>query len=157
MMPAVMSSNTAHHATNTLTNRLKGNYQSRGVNGLLFLICGAIALLLASVGLYAVVAHAVTRRAHEMGIRTALGATSRHIRALVFRLGMAPLASGLAIGLAGALAVNRLLTSELVGVSTVDPASLLITSVMLILAATVGCWIPARRALRVDPLSVLMR
>ena len=152
-----LDSNPPDFEPETLANRLKGHYQSRGVNGLLFLIFAVIAFSLSSVGLYAVVAHAVTQRAHEIGIRTALGATARHIRTLVFRCGMLPLASGLTIGLAGALVVNRLLMSELVGVSAVDPISLLVTSAMLILSAAFGCWIPARRAIRVDTVSVLMR
>jgi putative ABC transport system permease protein len=81
----------------------------------------------------------------------ALGATARDIRTLLFLEGMLPVAIGLTIGLAASFAVNRLLRSELVQVSPTDPITLAVASAVLILAAVLGCWIPARRAMRVDP------
>jgi ABC-type antimicrobial peptide transport system permease subunit len=123
--------------------------------GSLFAIFAAIALLLASIGLYAVIAHSVSQRTQEIGIRMAMGATARDIRGLIFRQGMLPLAIGLSIGLVGSLAVNRVLQAELVQVSPSDPLTLMVASSVLILAAALGCWIPARRALRVDPLVAL--
>lgn len=137
-----------------LLRRLEG-YSDNRFYGTLLLIFAGIALLLASIGLYTVVAHAVSQRTQEIGIRMAIGATARDIRRLVFRQGMIPLAAGLAIGIAGALGVNRILKSELVNVSPADPLTFLLTAGVLILAATLGCLIPARRAMRVDPVVAL--
>jgi putative ABC transport system permease protein len=119
------------------------------------LIFAAIALLLASIGLYTVIAHSVSQRTQEIGIRMAIGATARDILKLVFQQGMLPLGIGLTIGLAGSLAVNRLLKAELVQISPADPITLVIASAALILAALLGCLIPARRAMRVDPMVAL--
>lgn len=121
----------------------------------LFLTFAGIALLLASVGLYATVAHSVSRRTHEIGIRTAIGASAREIRRLVIRIGLPPLAAGLGTGLIASLAVNRLLAAQLVGVSPQDPVTLVGVVLVLVLAATLGCVIPARRASRVDPVVAL--
>jgi putative ABC transport system permease protein len=138
-----------------LDERLEMNYWSNGLYGVLFLILAAVALLLASVGLYAVIAHSVSRRTQEMGIRVAIGATSRDIRRLVVTEGMRPVGIGLVLGLAASLAVNRALKSLLVQVSPGDPTALAIASAILILAALLGCLIPARRAMRVDPVIAL--
>jgi putative ABC transport system permease protein len=123
--------------------------------GVLFLIFAAVALLLASVGLYAVIANSVTRRTQELGIRMAIGATARDIISLVFRQGMIPLAMGLIVGLIASLAVNRVLKSMLVKVSPYDPITLAVATGVLVLSAMLGCWIPARRAMRVDPVVAL--
>ena len=123
--------------------------------GMLFLIFAAIALLLASVGLYAVIANSVTQRTQELGIRMAIGATAQDIITLVFRQGMIPLGIGLVAGLTASLAVNRVLQSMLVQVSPSDPITLTVASGVLILSAMLGCWIPARRAMRVDPVVAL--
>ena len=139
----------------TLDERLQVNYWSNGLYGVLFLILASVALLLASVGLYAVVAHSVTGRTQEMGIRMAIGATSRDVRRLVVTEGMRPVGIGLVLGLAASLAVNRALKSLLVQVSPGDPTALAVASGILILAALLGCLIPARRAMRVDPVIAL--
>ncbi len=139
----------------TLDERLEVNYWSSGLYGVLFLILAAIALLLAAVGLYAVIAHSVTRRTQEMGIRMAIGATARDVRTLVVKQGMRPVGIGLLLGLAASFAVNRALKSFLVEVSPTDPAVLAFASATLILAAFLGCLIPARRAMRVDPVIAL--
>jgi predicted permease len=139
----------------SLAENLAQSYRYKGVIGALFLIFAAIALLLASIGLYAVVAHSVSRRTQEIGVRMAIGATARDIHRLVFRQGMLPLGMGLAIGLAASLAVNRILKSALVEVSPADPVSLLAASAALVLAAILGCAIPARRATRVNPVAAL--
>jgi putative ABC transport system permease protein len=131
------------------------NYWSKGVNAALFLIFAAIALLLAAVGLYAVIAHSVSRRIQEIGIRMAVGATARDILKLVFAQGMLPLGSGLVMGLAGSLAATRVLKSELVQVSSADPVTFAAASAVLVLAAVLGCLIPACRAMRVDSLVAL--
>lgn len=123
--------------------------------GMLFLIFAAIALLLASVGLYAVIANSVTQRTQELGIRMAIGATAQDIITLVLRQGMIPLGIGLTVGLAASVAVNRVLQSMLVRVSPSDPITLSVVSGVLIVSAILGCWIPARRAMRVDPVVAL--
>ena len=92
------------------------------------MIFAAIALLLASVGLYAVIAHSVSQRTQEIGIRIAMGATARDILELVFKQGMRPVGIGLTIGLAAALAVTPLLKTQLVGVSPADPITLVVAA-----------------------------
>ena len=126
-------------------------YWSRAVNAGLFLTFAVIALLLAAVGLYAVIAHSVSRATQEIGIRIAIGATARDIRLLVLRRGMLPVATGLVTGLAASMVFNRLLRSQLFSVSPTDPATYALTSIVLIAVALFACLIPARRAMRVDP------
>ena len=138
----------------TLRARLEAYWDSR-FYGFLFLIFAAIALLLASIGLYAVIAHSVSQRTQEIGVRTALGATAPDILKLVVLEGMLPVGIGLTLGLAASLAVNQVLKSQLVNVSPADPITLVIASATLILSATLGCLIPARRAMRVDPVVAL--
>ena len=110
-----------------------------------------IALLLAAIGLYAVMAHSISQRTKEIGVRVALGATAQDIRRLIFREGMRPVVLGLIAGLTMSLAVNRTLGLQLVGVSPYDPVTLATTSAALILAAPLACQLPSQRALRIDP------
>jgi predicted permease len=126
-------------------------YWSGAVNAGLFLAFAAIALLIAAIGLYAVIAHSVSRATQEIGIRMALGGTPRDIRLLVLRQGMLPVVMGLGLGLAASLAFNRLLRSQLFSVSSTDPATYVLTSMVLIAAALFACLIPAQHAMRVDP------
>ncbi|MGB6944082.1 MAG: FtsX-like permease family protein [Bryobacteraceae bacterium] len=126
-------------------------YWSGGVNAGLFLTFAAIALLLAAIGLYAVIAHSVSRATQEIGIRMALGGTACDIRFLVLRQGMLPGVMGLGVGLVASLAVNRLLQSQLFPVSSTDPATYAVTSIVLLAVALLACLIPAGRAMRVDP------
>jgi putative ABC transport system permease protein len=140
-----------------LAERLARAYQYRGIVAALFMVFAVVALLLASVGLYAVVAHSVSQRTQEIGVRTALGATARDIVGLVLRQGMLPFGIGLAVGLPASLAVNRVLQGELVQVSPADPVTFAVASAVLIAAAILGCVIPARRAMRVDPVVALRR
>jgi putative ABC transport system permease protein len=118
-------------------------------------IFGAIALLLASVGLYAVMAHVVSRRTHEIGVRIALGASHGSIRRMVLSAGMRPTAIGLAIGLPAALGVARVMSSLFVGVSPFDPVSLTGAALVLAASAVAGCIVPVQRAIRVDPATAL--
>ena len=115
----------------------------------------AIALLLAAIGLYAVIAHSVSQRTKEIGIRIAIGAASRDIRRLVFREGLRPVALGVILGSAASLAVNRILQSQLVGVSPDDPATFVTTAAVLTVVALLACYVPSRRALRIDPVVAL--
>lgn len=114
-----------------------------------------IALVLAAVGLYAVVAHGVSRRTREIGIRLAVGATRRDIVALFVRGGLAPAGVGLLVGLTMSVAVNQLLKSQLAGVSPADPLALVVAAAVLVVTAVLGGWLPARRAARVDPVIAL--
>jgi putative ABC transport system permease protein len=114
-----------------------------------------VALLLAAIGLYAVVARSIGHRTKEIGVRMALGAVPRAIRRLVLFEGMAPVAAGLIVGLAASFAVNRVLQSQLVGVSPYDPLTLTLAPAVLILVALLACLLPLRRAVRVDPVVAL--
>jgi putative ABC transport system permease protein len=114
-------------------------------------IFAGVALILAALGLYAVIAHSVSQRTQEIGVRIAIGAAASDIRALVFRDGMTPVALGIAGGLAASLASNRLLQSQLVGVSPFDPATIANALLLLIVVALMACGVPAGRAIRVNP------
>jgi putative ABC transport system permease protein len=113
------------------------------------------ALVLASLGIYGVISFAVARRTPEMGIRIALGAPGTQLMAMVVRQGMAPVAVGLAAGLVGAVLVTRLIRSQLYQVAPNDPLTMACVALLLLGVALCACWIPARRATRIDPLKAL--
>ncbi len=116
-----------------------------------------VALLLAAVGIYGVVAYSVARRTPEIGIRLALGAQRSDVLAMVFKQGMALTLIGIALGLAGAFALTRFLSTLLFGVAAADPATFALVSLALAVVASLACLIPARRATKVDPLAALRR
>jgi predicted permease len=118
-------------------------------------ILGGLGLLLAVVGVYGVVSYAVSLRTHEFGIRIALGAQGKDIWRMVLRQGLALVGIGLAIGLALSLGLTRVLKSLLFQVSTLDPVTFLLVSVLLAGVSLVACYLPARRATKVDPLVAL--
>lgn len=113
------------------------------------------ALLLAAAGLYAVIAYLVSQRTREIGIRVALGATPRNILRLMMGHGMKLTLIGVAIGFVGAIAVTRLMRSLLFAVAPVDLMTFGVSSVVLMVVALLACFIPARRATKVDPLVAL--
>jgi putative ABC transport system permease protein len=114
-----------------------------------------LALVLASVGLYGVMALSVTQRTRELGIRLALGAPRRNVFRLVLGQGAMLISLGIALGLLGALAASRALSSVLYGVGALDPSALAIAILSLALVALLACWLPARRATLVDPIQAL--
>jgi len=139
----------------TMEERAGGSWARHRFDALLFAVFGAAALLLAAVGTYAVVAYAVSRRTREMGIRMALGARPKSVVRLVVREGLTFPAVGLAIGVAGALAMTRLLQSELYGIGATDLRVFGATSALLIGVSALACVVPALRATRADPLEAL--
>jgi putative ABC transport system permease protein len=121
----------------------------------MFGVFGGIALLLAVVGVYGVMAYAVERRTREIGIRLALGADRRDVFSLIARQGALQTAVSVTLGLALSLVAGRVLSSMLFSVSPADPFSLVVAAVLLSLAAMLACYVPARRATRVSPLTAL--
>jgi predicted permease len=114
-----------------------------------------VALGLAALGLYGILAHAVELRRNEIGIRIALGAQRTDVFRLVLRHGLELTLMGLAIGFVGALALTRILQSQLYEVGPTDPITFSAVALMLVIAAALACWLPARRAARVDPINAL--
>ena len=121
------------------------------LNSIIVTLFACLALALASVGIYAVISYAVAQRTREIGIRMALGAARTDVLRLIVRDGMAPAVIGVAIGALGGLAVTRLMRSLLYGVSATDPIVFSLVAAMLVVIALGACWVPARRASRVDP------
>lgn len=139
----------------TLTEWRAGNYWRRGVNSGLAVTFAAIALGIAAVGLFAMLAQDVARRSKELAVRVALGATRRGIAWLAVRGGLAPALVGLVTGVVASLGTNRLLSAQLVDVPFWDPVSLGVSGIVLLAAALAGCALPARRATRTEPLGAL--
>ncbi|MGA2862875.1 MAG: ABC transporter permease [Verrucomicrobiota bacterium] len=139
----------------TMERRIADSTSRIEFNALLLLAFGLAALVLAAVGLYGVVAYSVTQRTREIGIRIALGARAADVLRLVMTQGMCLVLAGGLIGLVGALALTRLMRSLLFGVSPTDPLTFAVILVMLTGVALLACWLPARRAARVDPMVAL--
>jgi predicted permease len=121
----------------------------------LLAITGCLALLLSAAGVYGVVSYATSQRTQEIGVRMALGASARDVTTLIFRQGMFLAAIGLVFGLATALALTRVLASVLEGLASPDPLLIGIAIALVTFAAALACYIPARRATRVDPMAAL--
>jgi predicted permease len=138
-----------------LEDRMAEGYWDSELYAVVFLIFGATALTLAALGIYAIVSCAVSRQTQEIGVRVAIGASARHILGLAFRHGMIPVGVGILIGGAVSLAVARVLESMLAKPSPAEPIAFALAAGVLVLVALLGCWIPGRRAMRIDPVAAL--
>jgi putative ABC transport system permease protein len=142
-------------AVQTMTQRIGSQLATDRVIAVLLSVFGGCALLLAAIGIYGVVGYAVAQRTHEIGIRIALGADQRDILKLIVSQGMVLTAIGAGIGLVLALAATQLLKSLLFGISATDPLTFVSVVVVLVGVALLACYLPARRAMKVDPLVAL--
>jgi len=138
-----------------MLDRVQETWGTQRLLSFLFSIFAGLALTLATIGLYGLLAYTTIKRLPELGLRLALGATRGNIRALILGQGARLLGLGLIIGLAGALALSRVLGSFLFEVKPVDPVIYAGVSILLAAATILACWIPARRASRIDPIATL--
>jgi len=161
MLPAMRSElqaldrNVPVYAVKTMTEQIDAALSADRMTTMLLGIFGGAALLLAAVGLYGVMSYSVARRTHEIGVRMALGAQTLDVLSLVVKNGMTLSLIGLAIGLATAFAFTRMMATLLFEVTPTDVMTYAIVSVGLLLVALLACYIPARRATKVDPLVAL--
>src|SRR5437660_1480919 len=136
----------------TMDDVVANSLGTRRVSMQLFAVFAIAALLLAAIGIYGVMAYSVTQRTHEIGIRMALGAQKSDVLALVIRQGMTLTLIGVVVGLGGAFVLTRLIANLLFGVAATDPATFLWISVLLAAVSFFACYLPARRAARLDPI-----
>jgi len=155
MAVAAVSAEAPVYDLMTMEQRIANSTSRTEFNTLLLLAFAALAVVLAAVGLYGVVAYSVTQHTREIGIRMALGARPADVLRLIVTQGMRLVLLGGLIGLVGALALTRLMRSLLFGVSPSDPLTFVVILVMLTGVALVACWLPARRAARVNPMVAL--
>jgi putative ABC transport system permease protein len=138
-----------------MDNLLAASAAERRFALILFQAFALVALVLAATGIYGVLSGSVTERTREIGVRLALGASRGHILALVVRQGMTLTGLGILIGLSGAVAASQAIVTLLFGVSRLDPITYLGVIAVLVGVSAIACWLPARRATKVDPLVAL--
>jgi putative ABC transport system permease protein len=139
----------------TFNDVLAREVSTRQFNTWLFAVLAGLALVLAATGVYGVISYSVARRTHEVGIRMALGAGRRDVLRLFISQGMTLVVVGVVVGLIGSFLLTRLMTSLLFGVSTTDKTTFILVSVGLMVVGLLACYVPARRATKVDPLVAL--
>ena len=139
----------------TMEQRIGAALQTARFNTLLLGIFASVALILAMIGVFGVINYSVAQRTHEIGIRMALGAQRRDVFRLIVGEGLALTLVGVGLGSAGAFALTRLITGLLYGVSPTDPTTFIAVAISLSAVALLACYIPARRATKVDPLVAL--
>ncbi|HEV3409496.1 MAG TPA: FtsX-like permease family protein, partial [Chthoniobacterales bacterium] len=142
-------------AIKTMESYLADSIAQRRFNMFLLGAFAALALVLAAVGIYGVIAYSVTQRTHEIGIRMALGAQKGDVLRMVVRQGMTLALIGIAVGVAGALGLTRLIANLLFGVNAADPLTFAAISLLLGFVAFLACYVPARRAAKLDPVQAL--
>jgi ABC-type antimicrobial peptide transport system permease subunit len=143
------------YSVRPMTDRMNETLMDRRTPMMLALMFAGVALFLAAMGLYGVLAYQVAQRTREIGIRMALGSDPGGIFALVLREGAALLVAGLAAGVAGAFAMRRAMETQLFGVSAMDPLVLASVAGLLAVVAAAACIVPARRASRINPMLAL--
>ena len=143
------------YSVQTMEERVASSVGRQKFYATLIAIFAGVALVLSAVGLYGVIAYAVSQRTHELGVRVALGATGDRISRMVIGEGLALTAVGVVIGIGGSLLAGKLVTSLLFGVNALDPATIAGVIAVLGAVAAVASWLPARRAARVDPLTAM--
>jgi putative ABC transport system permease protein len=143
------------YSIRTMNERLAESVAPQRFTLLLMSIFAIVAIALAAIGIYGVMSYNIAQRTHEIGIRMAIGAKTSDVLKMFVRQGMVLAASGMAIGLGAALALTRLMTSLLYGVSVRDPLTFFIVILLLAIVALAACYIPARRAMKVDPMVAL--
>ena len=143
------------YSVSPLATVVSDSVAQRRFSMLLIVLFAVVALFLAAVGLYGVVAYTVSQRTREIGLRMAIGAAPSHVLTMVVGGGMKLALIGVVIGVAGALALARLVQTMLFEVAPSDPVSYVITAALLLAIAAVASYVPARRAMRVDPMVAL--
>jgi putative ABC transport system permease protein len=141
--------------TRTLNELLDGSIAARRFNMILLGVFASIAVLLAGIGVFGVMSYTVTQQTHDIGLRMALGAGKKDVLRMVMTQGMGLVGAGLALGLAGAFAITRALSSLIYAVSATDLTVFVVVAVFLALIALVACYLPARRAMNIDPMRAL--
>jgi putative ABC transport system permease protein len=142
-------------ARRTMDQIIESSMAQSRLSMTVFVVFAVVALTLAAVGLYGVVAHSVTERTHEIGVRMALGADPADVLRLIVGQGLVTVVTGLAVGIAGALALSRTIEGLLFGVTPTDPTTFAAVIVLLLGAGLAACGVPAWRATRVDPTAAL--
>jgi putative ABC transport system permease protein len=150
-----MDANLPLYSIRTMNERLAESVAPQRLTLLLMALFAIVAIMLAAIGIYGVISYNVAQRTHEIGIRMAIGAKTSDVLRLFVRQGMALAALGMALGLGAALSLTRLMASLLYGVSARDPMTFTVVTLLLALVAFAACYIPARRATRVDPIVAL--
>ena len=131
------------------------SYAQPRLGFLLVTVFASIGLLLVTIGVYSVIAYSTSRRTHEIGLRMALGAAARDVMTMILGQGLRLLGMGIAIGLLGSVALARVIVAQLWGVSPYEPLTFASVAILLLSIGLLACWVPARRATRIDPTTAL--